>query len=156
MSEEAALMKQAAEQMQVNAEKMKEKAAKMRQDMKHDAEMDAKNDVANTGTLVQGREQQQEEGGDRRGYRSRDDSWKSKTNDAETYFTMAKRQYKNRVKGFSQKEHKCQRCWLIKECCVCDKITPVSTKHECILPSPRIPISSLVLTFHATLILLLT
>ena len=114
MSEEAVKMKSRAAIMVESAEKMKEKAVKMKEDMK--ANQQGRHEVQ---AMVMEKEEDADD--------------KRKEQDAATYSSMARRQYQNRVSRFSQKDHKCLRCWLIKECCICDKITPVSTKHECIL-----------------------
>eukprot|EP00026_Physarum_polycephalum_P002133 Phypoly_transcript_02137.p2 GENE.Phypoly_transcript_02137~~Phypoly_transcript_02137.p2 ORF type:complete len:407 (-),score=82.27 Phypoly_transcript_02137:59-1279(-) len=142
MQEEASRMKSDASAMRVEAGRMNERVAKMKQDMKDDAdrdeqkrnkgEKDTKKTTENEedeGDIKEDEPREQDDEGGGKEERER----KRKEQDAATYLAVARRQYQNRIKGFSQKDHKCAKCWLINECCVCDKIAPVSTKHEYII-----------------------
>lgn len=136
-------MRVVANQMQKEANVMKEEATKMKQEMQQDIKDDAERDEQrrkgygqsnqmednNASGLAGKGEKDKESGVEEAGKSTGDQNTKQ---EEATYLSVARRQYQNRIKGFSLKDHKCSRCWLIKECCVCDRIAPVNTKHECI------------------------
>jgi hypothetical protein len=153
VNEEAAQMKQDAIKLQGEATCMHDKATKMKHDMEDDAERAHQRENKGKNIEVNEEKVDKVDKVDKKEEREEEENEREQSEqDAATYIGVAKRQYQNRIKGFSQKDHKCPKCWLIRECCVCDKIAPVSTKHECILTFISILHFTLLLALSSSLL----